>query len=99
MIKYDLGKALCINGHAAQVATEFEELARAVRSSFCEAMGKTDGERLFDECIKNSKMNEEERDSYAKRDIENARISDPESAKEVDKFVEALCAEIFGRRR
>lgn len=96
MIKNDLGGSLRIEGHLSQIATEFEELARGVREGFCRSLGKTKGEELFEKCIENSKMSEEERELCAQKDIEAAKAQDPELAKEVDKFVEVLCAKIFG---
>lgn len=95
MIKHELGKILHISGHPVQVATEFEGLARNVRKSFCEALGDAIGEALFEECIKASKMSEEERDKDTEKQIKVAKNRDPEGAKISEMFAEELCERIF----
>ena len=89
MIKCDLGKAIEIKGIMPQIATEFEQIATAIRECFEEELGEESGKLLFEECIKNSKMSEAER----QKAVEDAeKEMGPDGAKKV----EALLREILG---
>lgn len=97
MIKNSLKGELHVSGHPAEVAAEFEDIARTARESFCINFGEACGMALFEKCIQMSRMSEEESIEYAAKELEKHRTENPEVAKAVDARAEELWKRIFER--
>lgn len=67
MIKCEMSKnevRIQLKGGIILNAVEFEELCKKIREVMCAKLGDVIGEKLFDECISNSKMSEEEHERH-----------------------------------
>lgn len=93
MIKHELGKEITVSGHVVQIAAEFEVLGRAVRESFCTALGGVIGDSLYEECLRASKMSEDDAYTHSKR-IEEHMDEDTYIA--AKKMADKLIKQILG---
>lgn len=96
MIKCELGKETHISGHPVQIAAELEELMRAVRNAMCETFGEVEGLNMYEKIIVYAQMSKEQRNKYAEDKVERTCAENPELAKEVSGYIDALMKMLSG---
>lgn len=73
----DFGKSIRITGHPEQVAMEFEFVARAVRTTFCDWMGDSAGDAIYKEILAMAEKSEDEiTDEYQRIRAENPELAE-----------------------
>jgi len=73
----DFGKSIRITGHPEQVAMEFEFVARAVRTTFCDWMGDSAGDAVYKEILAMAEKSEDEiTDEYQRIRTENPELAE-----------------------
>lgn len=96
MIKCDFGKQTVITGHAVQIATELECLARDVRIALCNTLGEEAGMEMYGEAIKMAALNTKQRNQFCEEEMLIAKTVSPELAKRAEEYTDMLMKELFG---
>lgn len=93
MIKAQL-EGVTVNGNVLTLAVEFEDIARAVRETFCRALGEKVGSLLWEKCVNAARKSEEERKREAEEEIRRFQETEPEKAKLAAALTEFILKEI-----